>query len=359
MPDLHPHPPGRTAWLAPLVLAGLLILSAMPAGADDLEAVSGHTNPPPWRFGFVADTHVFYPAADHDDVVRAIAADMKLQAVSLALFGGDLIRGHAEDSAGLTAQYQRWLATVSPLFDARIPVYAVPGNHEKWGKSEADETEAWNRNIAGRMPAQGRIDNPRHAGMEYSFIFSNALFIGLDEFQFTGGNDFPRMFRSFDPDWVAERLAQRDKKATPLVFVFGHCPAFMADNRWPEPYETKRDQFWHLLMKEGVTLYLAGHNHVYARTAIHFAHEPPLPWQFIVGTGGGATSADWQGRLADGALTETKSWNAKSFGYLLATVSGGEIRLDWRCYNRATRVFTVADRTDLQPGVWTANPAAR
>jgi 3',5'-cyclic AMP phosphodiesterase CpdA len=301
----------------------------------------------PWRFAFVSDTHIFYPSEDHFDVVRAIASDMKTQAVSVALFGGDSIRGHAEDAMGLGQQYKRWLDAVSPLFDAGIPVYAVPGNHEKWGKSEADETAAWNQYIASRMPVEGRTDNPLHPGMEFCFNFKNALFIGLDEFRFTGGNDFPKMFRSFDTDWVKEQLAKRNKETTPHVFVFGHCPAFMADNQWPASYDTQRDQFWSLLEREHVTLYLAGHNHVYARTAIVSLNKEPILQQVIVGTGGGATSYNWKGDFGDKELTRTKLWNARSFGYLLVTVSGSAAHLEWHSYNRDTKLFAVADSADL------------
>lgn len=301
-----------------------------------------------WCFAFVADTHIFYPDKDHNDVVEAIARDMKAQNVALALFGGDLIRGHAEDAGGLTSQYQRWLKAVSPLYEAGVKVYAVPGNHEKWGKSEADQTTAWNQNIASHMPAKGRTDNPLHPGMEYCFSFKNAFFIGLDEFQFTGGNDFPRMFRSFDTDWVAEMLASRNTNTTAHVFIFGHCPAFMADTSWPAPYNTKRDEFWRLLMREHVTLYLAGHNHVYARSTINLDGESPGPVQLIVGTGGGTTSYEWFGQLADTTVTKTSAWSSSSFGYALVTISGLKVHVDWRSYDWNRKAFSISDHFDAR-----------
>jgi predicted MPP superfamily phosphohydrolase len=121
--------------------------------------------------------------------VGRLAEDMQGQGGAIVLVGGDLIDGRGQNVTGLNAQYAKWIEAMAPVYDAAIPVYAVPGNHEYWCDTAENCVTAWTETMVPMLPS-GRTDNVSSPGREYSFTFNNAFFIGLDQNQF--GSSFPR-----------------------------------------------------------------------------------------------------------------------------------------------------------------------
>jgi hypothetical protein len=110
----------------------------------------------------------------------------------------------------------------------------------------------------------------------YSFDYSNAHFVVLNEYCDAGGDtvtdgDIPDHLYN----WLVADLAATSQ---PFVFVTGHEPAYpqpdadngrarhMADSL--NQYPANRDRFWDLLVAEGVTAYICGHTHNYSAVRI-------------------------------------------------------------------------------------------
>ena len=91
------------------------------------------------RFGILADTRCGeLPSSGWNETgvntgaVNAIAKEMLKNNVDLVLAGGDLIHGQFVpfDFIPLSNMYQAWINAMGPVYNAGIPVFPVPGNHE-------------------------------------------------------------------------------------------------------------------------------------------------------------------------------------------------------------------------------------
>ena len=190
---------------------------------------SSDASSPGWKFAYMSD-HKLDQSTDPNNytnlqAVQRMAADMAAQGVNMVIDGGDLVDGRGQNTAGLNAQYAAWIGAMAPLYNANIPVYAVPGNHEYWGDTKNSCIAAWSATIAPQLPA-GRTNNPAHPDMEYSFVFKNALFLGINQNQFEQGVNRPYYYHGNDMDWIESELAKRDTSAQPHVIAFGHMPQF-------------------------------------------------------------------------------------------------------------------------------------
>ena len=177
--------------------------------------------------------------------------------------------------------------------------YPGVGNHEietvedmLWIRAEYDTGNSV------RTPLKYSTNQDGPAGCvqtTYSWDHENAHFITLNEYWngatapgsdvATDGDIVPQLY-----DWLAADLAANTK---PVVFVFGHEPAFpfhrhVGDSL--DKYPAHRDAFWSLLETEAVQAYICGHTHVYSR------YQPTLnsTWQIDVGNAGNDTDADGQ-----------------------------------------------------------------
>ncbi len=91
------------------------------------------------KFGILADTRCGeLPSSGWNETgvntgaVNAIAKEMLKNNVDLVLAGGDLIHGQFVpfDFIPLTNMYEAWINAMDPIYNAGIPVYPIPGNHE-------------------------------------------------------------------------------------------------------------------------------------------------------------------------------------------------------------------------------------
>jgi hypothetical protein len=153
--------------------------------------------------------------------------------------------------------------------------YPVTGNHE-------GDDPAYIQWVRDRYPVLPYIVNggpPNGETTTYSFDYGNAHFVILNVF-YDGEIDIHRWKTNGIADplyhWLVDDLERNTK---PLVFVFGHKPAFVI----PDDYfnETRhrehnglgenpanRDRFWRLLSEKGVMAYLSGHTHFYSTELI-------------------------------------------------------------------------------------------
>lgn len=305
---------------------------------------SSSSGPSEWKFAYMSDNKWDKKTSEayctNVDAVKRFSQDMVQQGVSLVLVGGDLVDGRGEGVNGLNAQYAVWLEAMFLVYQAGIPVYAVPGNHEYWCDTNSSCIDSWSQTIAPRLPA-GRVDNPEHPGMEYSFVFKNALFIGLNQNQF--GDSFPAYYHGNDIDWIAGQLAMRNSFTQPHVIAFGHMPQFMTKWEWTRPADkSNREAFWNLLAGAGARMYFTGHSHLYAVGLAATEDGSHSIYQVISGSGGAeAEKNPWDGIYAENTRIQPVDWDEGSYreGYALVTISGRDVKMEWRSYDQTTGAF--------------------
>jgi len=137
----------------------------------------------------------------------------------------------------------------------------------------------------------------------YSWDYGNARFIMLNEYwngssdTGTDGDVIPALLA-----WLADRLAEN---TNPVVFVFGHEPAYPFNRHVGDSldkYPANRDAFWALLDAEGVQAYICGHTHVYTK----YRPTPGGAWQVDLGNAGNDSSeASDPQTFADITVTNT------------------------------------------------------
>lgn len=265
-------------------------------------------NSSPWRFAVVGDTHV--PSSS---IVGEMAVAMASDGVKLVLFPGDIVQsGKAASAADTTTQLSTWKSLVAPLYDAGIGVYPIRGNHENDSPLSVD---TWNAAFSGSslLPNNGPIGEDN---LSYSFIYKNALFVGLDE--------YVNIHRVNQP-WLDQQLASNATR--PHFFVFGHEPAFKVfhtDNL--DDYVNERDAFWASLAKVGVKAYFSGHDHFFdaARIDDGDGNADNDVYQVVVGTGGGPLFDQYNyfNGSANSKYIPTSLSHLMVNGYLVVEVAG-------------------------------------
>lgn len=300
--------------------------------------------PPSWKFAYMSDNKLGQ-ATDpihytNLPVVQRMAEDMVAQSVDMVIAGGDLVDGRGEDVAGLNAQYTAWIGAMAPVYDANIPVYAVPGNHEYYCDTKNSCTSAWDTTIAPLLPA-GRTNNPGHPDMEYNFVFNNACFLGINQNQFEQGVYRPNYYHGNDMDWIGSRLAARDAVAQPHVIVFGHMPQFQAGYEWIDHTDvSNRDEFWNALAGAGAKMYFTGHSHLYALASIRTDEGSKSIYQILAGSGG-AEKDSWGGNYAPSETSRITPIDKDTTydGYALVTINDRHVTMEWRYYDPAEGIF--------------------
>lgn len=291
-----------------------------------------------WRFAVISDTQggrsdESNKSCINDETVCAIAADIAKIKPELVLVTGDLVNGWFRNGGtDYAVQYANWKRAMGPVFSSGIKVFAVRGNHddgperfvlpplpEKFEPTPESlkqlKIEFKKAAILSYTPMNGPVNEK---GLTYSFVYRNAFIIGLD--QFTDGQ------HKVNQEWLDGQLSEN--RAAHL-FVFGHEPAFEADHRDNLSfYADMRDLFWGSISKAGCRVYFCGHDHFYNRALIADSHGHPM-WQVIEGTGGGKLR-DWSGRYREKERASCEYYNNKYHGYVLVTVKGNAVDVEWR-----------------------------
>jgi DNA repair exonuclease SbcCD nuclease subunit len=281
---------------------------------------------------------------DLSRIATAVAAEKP----DLVMYTGDLVNGwmltnESPMETNYTGQFGRWMEAVSPIHNyatgTGIPLYILRGNHEDGpDKTIAPLLDAYLATVASGMPANGP---PGEERLTYSFTHNGAKFIAIDDYSPHNG-----VKETANQSWVDEQLNQDTR---PFMFVFGHSPAYLAnddkeDLLWDIAiHPAHRDIFWKSLVNNHVPAYFCGHAHMYVRG------ESQGIQQVITGNGGAAMPA-FDPALADPALTieyplKAIAQNDQKVGYLVITVHEDSGTFDGvqKVYNPQTQLWETGD----------------
>ena len=295
---------------------------------------------PKWTFAVVCDTRGDNHAANraksgvNEGVVDSMARDLVKEGAELVIFPGDLVNGWFAITTPYADQFATWRKAMAPVYDAGIKVYPVRGNHED-GPFAAPGNYPWPPDInatpeslpiaelkaayrtafaAAGIPANGPAGEE---GYTYSFVYKNALFVGLDQ--------YIKPFRVNQP-WLDEQLKQNQQ---PHAFVYGHAPAFRVGHTDSLAYyPEERDVFWNSLGNAGVRMYFSGHDHLYNRAHITDQTGHTI-YQVLTGAGG-APFNTWAPPYAEGTKVLNDYHDEGHYGYVLVTVDGPRVTMKWK-----------------------------
>jgi hypothetical protein len=298
-----------------------------PTASAEASASSGRAESSRWSFVVFGDTR----DATRDTqtgispLLGRIAEHITAEKPALVIHVGDLINGFYTSTkspvhGNYNEMFDNWKTAVKPIYDFKrrtgIPLYVVRGNHED-GDLVTDKRlkAAYLNSIAPFMPQNGP---EQEKGLTYSASYKQATFIAVDEYSI---KELGLLRGLVDQPWLNEQLVRHK---APFMFVFGHVPAYKVSDweRGPFPdlydFPKHRDAFWNSLKEAGVSMYLCGHVHFYARVTKDGIQ------QVLIGNGGANTS-DFNPKKVDPTVTlnyPTVGMKASDVkpGYVLFTV---------------------------------------
>ncbi|MFA6973121.1 MAG: metallophosphoesterase [Parcubacteria group bacterium] len=211
-----------------------------------------------FSFAILGDTQRFDAANSAGGFQQAVRA-INGKDVDFVMTVGDLLSSCDKGCAGKLVEWQKIIGLLAPK------TYAVMGNHDRTGRSTADE--AWQKVF--EMPTNGPAG---YSEMVYSFDFKNTHFVVLN-------SEKPKehVINKTQRDWLESDLGANKKEN---ILVFYHEPAYPVSSKIGESldFEKKeRDEFWNILTKYQVTAVFNGHEHIFSRRKIGNIY------QFVVG----------------------------------------------------------------------------
>jgi hypothetical protein len=337
----------RTAVVAALVIA----------------ALAGAASAAPWSFAVITDTH--HAGNVNPDNTGNIAGGVSTvqltqltnallnEPIDFLLVNGDLVQRYPKKPVTdmnatqmVSGELALWKSIVQPLVDKGVGIYPIRGNHDK-----SAPASVWTAAFP-TLPANGPADA---VGLTYSFMHEGSLFLGLDEYATTVGARL-----TVPQAWVDTQLATQPCNH---IFVFGHVGAFPQEaetglsttedasgNKLLDPAGiVARDAFWSTLSSAYVDIYLAGHEHLYARAEVPDANlVRPLDQQtlqLICGVNGapptGTGATYWE--TDKGITPEYEDRDPTHVGYLLVTIDGDYGTCQYKVRNSSTGVFETVD----------------
>ncbi len=192
-----------------------------------LFSVPGHAQYP--TFAIVSDSHVGAANSVYPAFIRAIE-DAK---IDMVIHAGDAI-----NTPGSTREWASFLEMTGPA----IHLYLAPGNHDIRGKASVSAYLKY-------FPK-----------LYYSFSEGDTLFVLLNtelpgEESMVTGEQFA---------WLKTELARPFR----YKFIVLHEPLFpVIPLHGLDRHQAERDQLHRLFVRSGVCLVVAGHDHIYDRTA--------------------------------------------------------------------------------------------
>jgi len=228
----------------------------------------------PWTFVSIPDFLNFdieYPQKGWEDALGFILHSMKKEDPAFALVAGDLVMGHwgtkkEEIDEWANKYYPGW---VQRFKDHGLKVYAALGDHEvadnPWRGAVATAVpfykDAFRRHLG--MPLNG----PDHMkGTAFYWLHKNALFVSVDVFEKgkSKQGEIAAGVTGKQLEWFEKALSEHGPKVDHIV-VMGHTPILRPVRTFSSSgmltVKGRDSDFWKIMVKHGVDLYLCGEVH--------------------------------------------------------------------------------------------------
>ncbi len=251
----------------------MINLRNMLSGVLMVLLVSATANAEQVRFAVLGDTQgrLTTPVTEEafSRVVQdVLAADPPVQFVVVV---GDLVSGIWNENAH-RGEYQFWKQLADPWYQADfygLKVYVLPGNHDEPNLFSYSRT--W-REAFPYLPDNGPADDKQ---MTYSFDAGPCHLVAVN-------TSTPTVLKAHtvNVEWLRDDLKNSDK---PVKLVFGHEPAYKVAKNTVASLDCQqalRDEFWQILVENGVKAYFCGHDHGYDHWIKDNVHQ-------IITAGGG------------------------------------------------------------------------
>lgn len=274
---------------------------------------------PKWCFVVAGDSRSDPKAKRPEDkngvntlITGEIAKAVVSENAKFLMWTGDLVYGYAKTAEEFETQLMTWRDLMTPVYDKKIPVLAVRGNHEAGAK---DSEKVWNKVFSGQyaMPGNGP-DTEKN--LSFYFGKGGVLAIGLDDYIY--GKE------AINQPWLDSVLKQYPK---PFIFAMGHEPAFMDGSHKDtmDAHPEQRDAFWQSMINAGSRVFFCGHDHLYDHMMVTKAGDNPGPelHQIVAGTAGAPfyKIGDYSGKNEGWNLKRVKHID-ETYGYLVVTIEG-------------------------------------
>jgi Uncharacterized protein with a C-terminal OMP (outer membrane protein) domain len=319
-------------------------------------------------YAYATDTWTFAVAGDVRDAdttttgVSAYLPAIATKIVSLspqAVFvSGDLINGDelsdspdpANPRIPYATQFENFKSALGmgSIYDAKIPIYSVRGNHENGGKTKNPTVpslmqayfNAMGSSVPQNGPNNGSSDN--QVGYSWDLGLKNIRVVGVDDYFYynstpQGGSNYYKI----DQAWLDKQLSKTAPKR--YTFVMAHEPVYYLDAQGDFYGSTSpqgaadRQVFWDSLGTNGAKMYLCSHVHdVQVGTALDSSGN--IIYQNMIGNGG--APLDPLSTQTDPALT-MEYREDESYGFALFTVTDVNITISYYLYNPTSLTWSV------------------
>ena len=296
-----------------------------------------------FTFAVMSDNHVYpggFGGVDSPAITTDIVNDIISQHATIVFTAGDEVAGVYNLYTDFAAQLTYYKTIVStPLSNAGIAFYPIPGNHEykndssgNWG----DTLPTWNTAFPS-LPQNGPSGE---VGGTYSVAYKNSLFILLDEYATGFGTN-----TKVNQTWLNSINAGIQRQH---LFIFGHSPAFQIDTYTADTLgqtPSLRDAFWSSLENAKADIYFCGHLHKFDFASVT-GLSSHTTYQCLAGvTGSHIISPETSKNHAsnaprtlnvlfdnynDGEATACGPSHQCAFGYTLVTVVGSTVTVKYR-----------------------------
>ncbi len=263
--------------------------------------------------------------------MKRLATAIVAEKPDVLLFNGDLVGGGDTDEQE-ASQFDTWLSTMKPIYDAGIKVLAARGNHEM---------HCPNPDVVWRKALSGPYANPQNGpkgeeGLTYSFTLKNCLFLSLDQFQ--------TKELAINQGWLDQTL---NAPHPAHVFAFAHKMAFFSGNHVDgmNTVPAARDAMIKSLAKAGARTVFFGHDHLYDHASVKLAGwtDAQAIHQFVVGTAGAPFVKGKTLTTTDGDWAITRIGHVEqALGYCVVDVDGKKVKIEYKS-EKAPGVFETAD----------------
>lgn len=214
----------------------------------------------PLKIMVISDLNGSYGSTTYNAEVASTVKRIKEIKPDIILCGGDMVAGQ---KASLTAAQLKTMwagfnkTVLQPINDLKIPFGFTMGNHDaspSFLKDRAAAKEFWDENLISASLTF--VDNT-HYPYYFSYIKNNVFFMSWDA---SSAKVAPEV-----TNWTKKQLNSKIAKSSRLRILLGHLPlyAIVKDKNKPGEVISDADTTFNFLKKNGVDVYISGHQHAY------------------------------------------------------------------------------------------------